>query len=356
MKVVEENAPVKFGIRLCDSKKILDQILENNCEKVVQTRLRYNPKTKEHFIDAVIKVPKVSEDKEGEIIVGGTDVGNEPFCTFYSGSTGECFNEIILGKDDEEINGSRILLFSKKEKRVTELEEQLEKMSWTEHKKIQTEQKRANPRRRKQWCQARRNLKKRLEKARVSLRNYRKKFHYMLAKKAYEKHDVLINNKLNSKRIYEESKETHDGFGTTARKNAAILAQASFAEVLKHIARRTPGKKYISGAGERGTSKTCCYCYKWKPNLGWAKEYRCSNEECLAVYDRDAGGAKNNTVERAQYEKAREEATEIERQLAERAAEEEAERERVVSARAERARKRVQEAERRGRSLRRRTR
>ena len=117
MKVVEENAPVNFGIRLCDSKKVLDQILENNCEKVVQTRLRYNPKTKEHFIDAVIKVPKVSEDKEGEIIVGGTDVGNEPFCTFYSGSTGECFNEIILGKDDEKINGSKVLLFSKKEKR-----------------------------------------------------------------------------------------------------------------------------------------------------------------------------------------------------------------------------------------------
>ena len=62
-------------------------------------------------------MPKVSEDKEGDIIVGGTDVGNEPFCTFYSGSTGECFNEIILGKDDEKINGSRILLFSKKEKR-----------------------------------------------------------------------------------------------------------------------------------------------------------------------------------------------------------------------------------------------
>jgi len=141
---------------------------------------------------------------------------------------------------------------------------------------------------------------------------------------------------------------------------------------LKHIARRTPGKKYISGAGERGTSKTCCYCYKWKAKLGWAKVYRCSNARCRKVFDRDAGSAKNNTMERAQYEKAREEAAELERQLAERAAEEEAERERVVSARAERAsrreresevsaraeraRKRAQEAERRGRrSLRQRT-
>jgi len=50
------------------------------------------------------------------------------------------------------------------------------------------------------------------------------------------------------------------------------------------------------------------------------------------VYDRDAGGAKNNTVERALYEKVREEAAEIERQLAERAAAEAAEREKAEAA------------------------
>jgi len=166
---------------------------------------------------------------------------------------------------------------------------------------------------------------------------------------------VLINNKLDSKSIYEESKETHVGFGTTARENAAILAQASFAEVLKHIARRTPGKKYISGAGERGMSKTYCYCYKWKPKLGGDKKYRCSNEEYMAEYDRDPGGAKNNTVEGAQYERELEEAAEREKQLAERAAAEAAERERLVSERAERARTRAEKAERGRRRLRQRT-
>ena len=79
----------------------------------------------------------------------------------------------------------------------------------------------------------------------------------------------------------------------------------------------------------------------------WAKKYRCSNEGCMAVYDRDAGGAKNNTVERAQYEKAREEAAEIARQLAERAAAEAAERAEAEAAEA---------AEERRRSLRPRTR
>ena len=89
-------------------------------------------------------MPKISEDKEGEAIVGGTDPGNSPFMTFYCGSTGECFDESVLGR-----SGGRDLLFTKKEKRVAELEAQLEKMSWTEHNEIQTERKRANLRTRK---------------------------------------------------------------------------------------------------------------------------------------------------------------------------------------------------------------
>jgi hypothetical protein len=56
--------------------------------------------------------------------------------------------------------------------------------------------------------------------------------------------------------------------------------------------------------------------------------------------DRDAGGAKNNTVERALYEKTREEAAEIERQLAERAASEAAERAEAEAAEATEERRR----------------
>ena len=92
----------KYGIRLCGSKKVVDQILENECKNVVQTKLRYNPKTKQHFIDVVIEVPKTSEKKEGIAVIGGTDMGNTPFCTFLSGSTAEYFNEDILEYDEIE--------------------------------------------------------------------------------------------------------------------------------------------------------------------------------------------------------------------------------------------------------------
>ena len=108
--------------------------------------------------------------------------------------------------------------------------------------------------------------------------------------------------------------------------------------MLKHVARRTPGRKCITGAGEKGTNKTCCYCYMYNPKLEVSdKMYRCKIERCKKVYPRDPGRAKNNTVECVPYKKELEEAAEIERQLAERTAAEEAEREGVVSARAERA-------------------
>ena len=73
----------------------------------MQTRLRYNPKTKEHFIDMIIKVPTTSEDKEGEVVVGGTDVGNTPLCTFYNGSTGIFLTKACWTKTVAEICSKR---------------------------------------------------------------------------------------------------------------------------------------------------------------------------------------------------------------------------------------------------------
>lgn len=82
----------------------------------------------------------------------------------------------------------------------------------------------------------------------------------MLANEIIKECDVLVHNKLDSKRLYQESKQTYIGPGKKARSNAANLAQGYFAETLKQVIRRMPGKKYITGGGERGTTKTCCYC------------------------------------------------------------------------------------------------
>ncbi|CAL6332671.1 unnamed protein product [Bathycoccus prasinos] len=227
MKVAsdEVNAPVKYGLRLCDTEKITDQILGAQ-NKIAATRLRFNPRTKEYFVDAIVKVPKTSEKKEGINIVMGNDPGITPMDTVYIGSTGECFYEQIEG------NGGRNLLFKKAEK-VRTLEEQLRKMSWSELKAHQIKENRPNPRTRKQWCRSKRKRKKRLEKARVVLQNYRKIFHYKDINAKLAKGDRYVHNKLNSKRILMESKQTYDGPGRKARTNASILAYGEYTERLK---------------------------------------------------------------------------------------------------------------------------
>jgi hypothetical protein len=130
-----------------------------------------------------------------------------------------------------------------------------------------------------------------------------------------KKCDVLVHNKLNSTRLYVESKQTYSGPGKKAHSNAAILAQGYFAETLKQVIRRTPGKKYITGGGERGTSKTCLYCAKWKPNLNVAsKTFECKNPKCMKKYPRDPGSCTWNMDERAQIQYEREKAQEQQEQ------------------------------------------
>ena len=77
----------------------------------------------------------------------------------------------------------------------------------------------------------------------------------MLVNEIVKKCDVLVRNKLNSKRLYVESKQTYNGPGRKVRYNAAILAQGYFAETLKHVIQRTSAKKYITGGGEKGPRK-----------------------------------------------------------------------------------------------------
>ena len=123
-------------------------------------------------------------------------MGNTPFCTFLSGSTADYFNETdVLPR-----NGGCGLLFQKAEE-ILKLQEALEKKSWTKHKEIQLTAKRPITRTRKQFLRLKKNLKRRFYKALVSFRNYRKKFHYMLANEIVKKCDVLVHNKLNSKRL-----------------------------------------------------------------------------------------------------------------------------------------------------------
>jgi hypothetical protein len=137
-----------------------------------------------------------------------------------------------------------------------------------------------------------------VEKARVSLLEYQKNFHYKDINAKLAKDDKYVHNKLSSKRILVEAKQTYDGPGRRARTNASILAYGKYTERLKWKIRTTERKSYIAGAGKRGTTKTSLFCTKWNPKLKLSeKVFTCA---CGAEYPRDRGSAMHNTMEGCQ--------------------------------------------------------
>ena len=114
-------------------------------------------------------------------------------------------------------------------------------------------------------------LRLKLERMRVSLQNFRAKWHHVEAKKIFQYVDILILNRLDSKDILQSSKQSHDGFNTKARKNMQTVAPAMFADKIEWRCRNIEGKKIVTGCGEKGTSKTCTNCGFWQPDLGRKK-------------------------------------------------------------------------------------
>ena len=98
-----------------------------------------------------------------------------------------------LKKKDENKNGGRKLLFRKAEK-VIELDAAFEKKSWEKYKEVRLKANLPVTRTRKQFLRSKKKLKQRYYKALVSFRNYRKKFHYMLANEIIKKCDWFITN------------------------------------------------------------------------------------------------------------------------------------------------------------------
>jgi hypothetical protein len=56
-----------------------------------------------------------------------------------------------------------------------------------------------------------------------------------------------------------------------------------------------PGRMAVP-VEEDGTSRTCGRCSAWKQNLGGNEIFRCPNESCGVVMDRDVNGARNNLL------------------------------------------------------------
>jgi transposase len=274
---MREDGKAESGVRLCASKKVADLVLANNGENVLQTRLRYSKKRKHYFIDVVIKAPRTKADKAGVKRVGAIDLGVNPLYTVHT-SEG-----VTIAEDAKE----RKKLFKLKAK-CEHLVDRIAKRNFAnQHRRTK-----------QQYDRTTKRLRLKLERMRVSLQNFRTKWHHVEAKKIFEHVDVLILNRLGTQKILHESKQSHDGLGTKARKNMQTEAPAMFADKIEWRCRNIEGKKIVTGCGEKGTSKTCTKCGCWQPDLELKKLYEC--KYCGLKINRDKNGARNNLLEKLQ--------------------------------------------------------
>jgi len=212
------------------------------------------------------------------IIVAAIDLGINPF--FVAVNT---LGQVLRSNSDV-----RIKLLELKMK-IDALQSKIAKR---DHGRSSREQ--GNKRTPSQYRKTTRRLQKKLEKMRAHLKRAVKDWHYREAKALFKVCDVLVVNNLKVQQILQESKK--DGsLSRHARKNMLTLSPGYFVEVLKHVARRTPGKKVIFGCGEQWTSRTCTRCGEVNNDLGLSKTLEC--QKCDLHIDRDVNGALNNLKE-----------------------------------------------------------
>ena len=289
----------KKEIKLCGSAKSGDEILAEDGKNIHHKCLRYDTKTKELYVDVIVRRKKTSSEankdemvkekeeagaSEAEIaelkrtIIAAIDPGINPF--FLAVNTR---GQVLRSNSDV-----RIKLLEQKEK-IDALQSKIAKR---DHGRSSREQ--GNKRTPSQYRKTTRKLQKKLAEMRVHLKRSVKDYHYREARELFKFCDVLVVNKLKVQQILQESKK--DGsLSRHARRNMLTLSPGYFVEVLKHVARRTPGKKVIFGCGEQWTSRTCTGCGKVNNDLGLSKELKC--QKCGLCIDRDVNGALNNLKE-----------------------------------------------------------
>ena len=97
--------------------------MDNNCEKVVQTQIRYNQKTRQYFINAVVKCDRTEPDNDEKKIVAAVDLGINPLYTVYTSE----------GKTLTEDKKDRKMIFKMKEK-IEKLEARIENRKYDDKK------------------------------------------------------------------------------------------------------------------------------------------------------------------------------------------------------------------------------
>ncbi len=177
VKMAKQKAVFVYVVR----RKLPSKFWKTTVLTLLQTRLRYRSKRKRYFIDAIIKAPRTKPDKTEVKRVGAIDPGSNPLYTVHT-SEG-----VTITEDAAE----REKLFALQAK-CEHLVERIAKRNFANQQR----------RSKQQYDRTTKRLRLKLERMRVSLQNFRTKWHHVESKKIFEYVDVLILNRLDSKIFY----------------------------------------------------------------------------------------------------------------------------------------------------------
>ena len=268
------------AIRLRDSAAIIARLSAEGKHLKENAKVLWDKRTNKLYLLYLYTVPRLADpdpDFAHKRIVA-TDPGCAPFQAWYSPTSG-AFGECLSGMR-EQLKARCLALDAR-------------------HSKLERHRHRATTsRRRAALPPARRALRRqgttramrgRLQRERVRLTHWVTAAHYDTAHFLLERHDVLIQPKLETRRL---TQRTQGLFRNGLARRLYSWSHYLFRQRLKSASARYAGRHVLEST-EPGTSKTCTHCGFWKADLRLGdKTFRCPR--CALCVDRQLAGARNN--------------------------------------------------------------
>ena len=234
------------------------------------------------FLQALPKLADPDPAFDHKRIVA-TDPGCRPFQAWYSPTTGQ--HGVVLAGMEDRIRARRHAL-DVQERRVARRKHEDRHLpdaptSRARRLRLQTAVLRAKAR-----AHTTRRMCKRLARERVRFANWIEAAHYDAANFLLRDHDLIIQPRLNTRRLIEEAP------APAIAQRYRDWAHHKFRQRLQSASARYAGR-HVLITTEPGTSRTCTHCGFWNQALAVTDGvFRCPH--CALCVDRQVAGARNN--------------------------------------------------------------
>ena len=271
------------GIRLQDSKKVIDMLLGEAARLKENAKVQWEKNMGKFYFIYTYDQPKLEDPDpmfEHKRIVA-TDPGIAPFQEWYSPTSGEY--GVLLDGDRPKLL-KRCLQIDKLQSRISTRKKGQDVIT------SQRRQERCNRRKqKKRYARTTQRLRRRFQKTWRQHRNGIENAHYASANFLLQKHDIIIQPILEVSRLATGANRVLHAHTVRAM---YTWSHYRFRQRLKSAASRYAGR-HVFETTEPGTSKTCTNCGFWNAGLRLGdKIFDCPR--CQIRVDRQLAGARNN--------------------------------------------------------------